>query len=344
MKRARTCLCEALCNLCVSVVKRTCFTTETQRTHRVSQSKLPIELRARFKLKIIFITITLLLSLTADNCGGAKPHANERRFDLKGKIVSFNKAQQQIIIAHEVVPGLMEAMTMPFTLKDADAYDVMQAGDEIQATLVVEDGSSRFWLENPVITQVIAGDKTPANEITSTESQPGAQVPDFSLLNQDSEPVSLKNYRGQFLLVTFIYTRCPLPDYCTLMSNNFAEINRTVEKNTALRGKVQLLSVSVDPERDTPQVLRSYGAAHTEKYADEKFATWEFLTGQPDEVKKLATFFGLSYTPDGDQIIHSLRTALISPEGKLLKMYRGNEWKPSAVIADVQSELDQRPA
>ena len=296
------------------------------------------------KLKFVFITITLLLSLTAYNCGGAKPQAQVRRFDLKGKIVSFDKGQQQIIIAHEDIPGLMEAMTMPFTLRDADAYDVMKASDEIQATLVVENGSSRFWLENPVITQVISGDKTTANEITSSEPQPGAEVPDFSLVNQDNKPVGLENYRGQFLLVTFIYTRCPLPDYCTLMSNNFAEINRTIQNDRSLQGKVQLLSVSVDPERDTPQVLRSYGAAHTENYSTEKFATWEFLTGKPNEVKKLATFFGLSYTPDGDQIIHSLRTALVSPEGKFLKMYRGNEWKPSAVIADVQSELDKRPS
>jgi len=296
------------------------------------------------KLKFVFITITLLLSLTVYNCGGAKPQAQVRRFDLKGKIVSFDKGQQQIIIAHEDIPGLMEAMTMPFTLRDADAYDVMKASDEIQATLVVENGSSRFWLENPVITQVISGDKTTANEITSSEPQPGAEVPDFSLVNQDNKPVSLENYRGQFLLVTFIYTRCPLPDYCTLMSNNFAEINHAIQNDRSLQGKVQLLSVSVDPERDTPQVLRSYGAAHTENYSTEKFDTWEFLTGKPDEVKILATFFGLSYTPDGDQIIHSLRTALVSPEGKLLKMYRGNEWKPSAVIADVQSELNKRPS
>jgi len=279
------------------------------------------------------------------NCAGANQPSAERRYEMKGKIVSFNKAQQQVVITHETIPGLMEAMTMPFTLKEDSAYDVMKAGDQIQATLVVD--VDRSWLENPIVTQVISAPTGPAGGGAATAiaaPQPGDAVPDFRLVNQDNKKVSLADYRGQLLLLTFIYTRCPLPEYCTLMSNNFAEINRELWKDTNLRTKAHLLSVSIDPARDTPPVLRSYGAAHTGNYADEKFQGWEFVTGQPEEVKKLATFFGLSSMADDDQIIHSLCTALVSPDGKILKIYRGNEWKPADVLADIRAALNNQPA
>jgi protein SCO1/2 len=120
------------------------------------------------------------------------------------------------------------------------------------------------------------------------------------------------------------------------MSNNFAEINRALDQNPDLANKSHLLSVSFDPAYDTPKVLRSYGAAHTGKFADEKFERWEFASGEPDELRKLADFFGLTYTPDGAQIVHSLRTAVIAPDGKLYKLYNGNQWKPEEMLQDLR--------
>ncbi|MGH9943286.1 MAG: SCO family protein [Pyrinomonadaceae bacterium] len=296
--------------------------------------------------RIASVALALGCCLAALACTGSGPKSSgqEKRYELKGKIVSFDKGQQQVVIAHEEVPGFMEPMTMGFTLRQPDAYDVMRAGDEIQATLVVD--GSRFWLENPIVTQAATttDGARPAGETPSAvEPQPGSSVPAFALVNQDSKQVGLDKYLGRYLLVTFIYTRCPLPEYCTLMSTNFAEVNRALAQDPALRPEVHLLSVSIDPERDTPQVLRSYGAAHTGEYGAEKFEHWEFLTGQPEEVKKLATFFGLTYNEEGDQIVHSLRTALVSPEGKLLKLYRGNEWKPAEVVKDLQTALEGKP-
>ncbi len=289
------------------------------------------------------VAIAMLLCLMLLSCAGTIQPSDERRYELKGTVVSFNKAQQQVVITHETIPELMDAMTMSFTLKEDSAYDVMKAGDQIQATLVVD--GDRSWLENPIVTQVISAPAGPAGGAAAiAEPQPGDAVPNFRLVNQDNRKVGLADYRGQLLLLTFIYTRCPLPDYCTLMSNNFAEINRELLKDPNLRTKAHLLSVSIDPTRDTPPVLRSYGAAHTGNYADEKFQQWEFVTGQPEEVKKLATFFGLSSMADGDEIIHSLCTALVSPDGKVLKIYRGNEWKPADVLADIRAALSNQPA
>lgn len=288
--------------------------------------------RARRLILILFV------GLIFGACTPPPDPNRGQRYELKGKIVSFNKAQRQVLIQHEAVPGLMDAMTMPFTLNEGSAYDVMHAGDTIQAILVVDDERTR--LENPTITQAIPAAAGSAAKETTTEelAEPeiGVSVPDLSLVNQDGKRINLQQYRGRALVITFIYTRCPLPDYCTLMSNNFAEINRELKESPELSASAHLLSITLDPAYDTPKVLRSYGAAHTENYQNENFARWEFATGTPEEIRRAANFFGMSYKQDGDQIVHSLRTAVIAPDGKLYKMYRGNEWKPAEVLRDLR--------
>jgi protein SCO1/2 len=125
------------------------------------------------------------------------------------------------------------------------------------------------------------------------------------------------------------------------MSNNFAAIDRELQKDPALYKQTHLVSISFDPEYDTPKVLRSYGASHTGNFDKETFSHWEFATGDAEEVKKMAQFFGFTYLPDKDQIVHSLQTALIAPDGKLAKLYSGNEWKPSDVLRDISSIMEK---
>ncbi len=286
----------------------------------------------------LILPLLLLGGIVLTACSSEQPDPNRgQRYQLRGKIVSFNKAQQQVTIEHEDIPDFMEAMTMPFTLREDSAYDVMHAGDSIQATLVVD--AERTRLENPIITQAIPATASTAKDAsTDTLSEPeiGASVPVLSFTNQDGKRINLQQYRGRVLVITFIYTRCPLPDYCTLMSNNFAEIERELNKSPELGLNAHLLSITLDPAHDTPKVLRSYGAAHTENYQDEKFARWEFATGTPEEIRRAANFFGMSYKQEGDQITHSLRTAVVAPDGKLYKMYRGNEWQPADVLRDLR--------
>ena len=292
--------------------------------------------------KIYFRLITFVIAgALGYGCSPPPPIQNRgQRYELKGQIISFNKAQQQVIVRHETIPNFMDAMTMPFTLKEDSAFDIMRAGDRIQATLVVDE--ERTHLENPIITQTVEGTATEKPSPAGlSEPEIGAAIPDAMLVNQDSRPLNLQGYRGRALVLTFIYTRCPLPDYCTLMSNNFAEINRELGKAPEQSADVQLLSITLDPAYDTPKVLRSYGAAHTGNYGGEKFARWEFATGKPEEIQRVANFFGLSYKEEGNEIIHSLRTAVIAPDGKLYKMYRGNEWKPAEVLTDLR-ELQSR--
>lgn len=260
----------------------------------------------------------------------------EQRYEFKGKVISVDKQHRQATISHEDIKGYMEGMTMPFTIKDQWAMDVLAPGDRLTATLVVKGPSS--WLENPVITKETPNETTTASG-AKNEPEPklGDEVPDFTLVNQDGKRIRMHQYRGQALLVTFIYTRCPLPDYCPLMSSNFAEIEKMLRQDPTRYGKAHLLSISVDPEYDTPQVLRDYGARYTGASSNEAFQHWEFATGTAQQVKAAAQFFGLSYWTEKDQIIHSLSTAIIGPDGKVFKFYRGNEWKPVQVLRDLEN-------
>jgi protein SCO1/2 len=290
-------------------------------------------MRQHVRLAALLLASAALL--TPFGCGRPEVPAEARRYELRGTIVSFDKNQRQVVIAHEDIPDLMDAMTMPFTLKDDAAYDVMKPGAKIQAVLAVS--GERSWLENPIITVAVPEATTGTPTSTLREPAVGDQAPKFSLVNQDGRRVTLADYRGRALALAFIYTRCPLPDYCPLMSENFAAVNRELAKDPALGARARLLSVTVDPEYDTPKVLRSYGAAHTGELANERFERWQFATGDAAEVRRLAESFGLSYTREGDQIIHSLRTAVIGADGRLFKLYRGNEWKPAELLTDLKT-------
>jgi len=258
---------------------------------------------------------------------------SEKRYELAGKVVSVDAPNQNVTIAHEEIKDFMPAMTMPFTMRDEWAYKVLAPGDQITATLIVD--GPRSWLQDVVITKESSDT---AGDINSppAEAREGDEVPNYGLVNQDNKRIKLHDYRGRGLLLTFIYTRCPIPEYCNLMSDNFAKIEKELEKNPALLQKTHLLSISIDPDYDTPQVLKSYGAAHSGKYSEETFNHWEFASGTKDEVKGVAQFFGLRYYEGNDQIIHGLRTVIIDPAGRVFKVYRDNEWKPEDVLKDLQ--------
>jgi protein SCO1/2 len=274
------------------------------------------------------VLICLCLCL-ASSCARSK--ADEKRYELNGKVVSVDRDKSQVTIAHQEVKGYMPAMTMPFTVPSESDLQILAPQDQVTATLVVD--GSKSWLEDLVIARQSGN---PAAMPAVVVAKEGDEVPNFTLRNQDDREIRIHNYRGKALLLTFIYTRCPVPDYCTLMSNNFAQIDRDLGQDAELYAETHLLSVSIDPDYDTAKVLRSYGSAHTGRYEKETFAHWEFAAGTKDQVKEIAGFFGLTYFPDKDQIIHGLRTVIITPDGKVAKIYSGNEWKPEDVVEELR--------
>ncbi len=251
----------------------------------------------------------------------------DRRFDIAGKVVSVNKDQKQVTLAHEKIPGYMDAMTMPFVVGDDWAMSVLAPGQTVEATLVVR--KDRSWIEGLRISKV-----EDTNKPISAAAGPkaGDEVPDFQLVNQDSKPIHLHQYRGRSLLLTFIYTRCPLPDYCPRTSKNFSDVYRALQSRPGSGPNPLLLTVSFDTEHDSPPVLREYAGRYMNPV---RFQDWEFATGSPEEIKKITGFFGLMYWPESGQITHNLVTALISPEGKVVRIYNGNQWKPGEVLADL---------
>jgi protein SCO1/2 len=165
-------------------------------------------------------------------------------------------------------------------------------------------------------------------------------VPDFALVNQDGKRIHLQQYRGKSVLLTFIYTRCPLPDYCPLMTHNFAEIERALVNSPEIYAKTHLLSISFDSEYDKPPVLRNYAKAFVTKRGAHTFEHWEFATVPAAEKSAVTKFFDVFVTEEQGQITHSLDTAIISPDGVVYKNYNGNDWRPADVLADLRSSVD----
>ncbi|MFN2499336.1 MAG: SCO family protein [Pyrinomonadaceae bacterium] len=297
--------------------------------------------------RIVILASCVITLLVISGCRHQRTRsATEKHYELKGKVVLVEKDQHLVTVAHEEIKDYMPAMTMPLAIGENWwwVFEVpLVPGDHINATLIVDGAKS--WLEDVVIAKEGSDSGAPVSG-EGIGPKPGDPVPDYRLINQDGKAIRLHDYRGKALVLTFIYTRCPEPDQCTLMSNNFAAIDQELQKQPDLYAKTHLLSVSFDPEYDTPKVLRSYGAAFTGRYSDETFAHWEFASGSADEVKGIAQYFGMRYYMDSEsgkeQAIHSLRTAVIGPDSKVIKVYRGNDWKPDEIVEDLGSASETK--
>ena len=283
--------------------------------------------------------IALICAGTAlvSSCQRSKPPA-AKRYPFTGRVISIDTQNQSAVIDGDKIPGFMDAMAMPYKIKPPEELRQLAPGDSISAEVVVvqpasgDNGAPDYWLENVKVT---AHAKSPpaaaANMLHMPE--PGEQVPDFSLTNQDGKRISVRQYRGKVLLITFIYTRCPFPDFCPRMSANFDEIYQQMSTNAAL-ANIRLLSVSFDPEGDTPKVLRDYAYSVAHTHTPALFGRWEFAVPRAADLPKIAEFFALSITPQNGLLIHNLSTAVIGPDGKIVSWYHGNDWQVSDLVKD----------
>ena len=264
---------------------------------------------------------------------GCRP-ATQERYPLTGTIVAVDVEAQRVTIRHDPIAGYMDAMTMPFHVADVRMMPALEPGRLVNADLVVSGSSS--WLENIVVSTAPGPPSLPSRVEGSTEPTPGAPAPDFTLVDEHGKPATLARYAGKAVALTFIYTRCPLPDYCPLMTNNFAAVQAALATDSKLVEATELLSVSIDPEYDTPEVMLEYGRRWAGDADGRIPANWSFLTGKPADVRKMAESYGLVYEVESGQVVHTLRTAVIAPDGRLVHVYRGNEWKPEEVVRDLE--------
>lgn len=270
---------------------------------------------------------------TGKTSGATQQQAGAKKYHIRGIVVSSDAKTGAVIVDTDAIPGYMDAMTMPYTLAQRNIASELHPGDKITATLTATANAD--VLNEIVVIAQAKPDYKPA--VTYNDLEPGESVPDFRFLNQSGRMVRLGQWHGKVVLLTFIYTRCPLPNYCVRMSRNFAEMDKALEKDPKLYAKTHLLSVSFDPKYDTPQVLRSYGGAYTGNYTKETFAHWDFAAPTEQELPKVLQFFDVGGTPEKDRTItHSLSTVVIGPEGEIYKWYPGNEWTPEQMLEDVR--------
>jgi protein SCO1 len=273
---------------------------------------------------------TISLTVLAGGACGRTPEA--RQYELRGQILSVDANRRQVLVDHEDIPGFMPAMTMPYQVRDPELLQDKKPGDLFTATLVVEEVSA--YLSTMTVTGNAAIKNTDGGPaITDADLlKDGDVVPEHPLVDQSGTPRPLASLRGHRIALTFIYTRCPLPDYCPLMNRQFALIQDRIRQSASL-GDVRLVSVTLDPEYDTPAVLEKHAKTVG---ADPRL--WYFATGSRDEVLAFAKRFGVLTEPGESPgvVVHNLRTAVIDAEGRVVSVRSGNMWTVAELVADLE--------
>ncbi len=256
-------------------------------------------------------------------------------YHLEGTVRSVNPEGGRVLIRHKEIPGFMKAMTMPFEPEDQAILGLLRPGDMVEGTLHVEkqdDAVRDYRLRDLKVTghaepKAIAADVSKAKaELRKSPPllEPGEAVPDFTMTDQDGRAIKLSDLRGKVVILTFIYTRCPMPDFCPLMDRKFGELAGHLSAFPDRARAVRLISLSFDPENDTPEVLRKHAAMR-----GAEAPLWTYAVATRPELAKIAPRLGLFFAPDGKEIAHNLCTAIIGPDGRLARLEVGkgpNRW------------------
>lgn len=284
------------------------------------------------------LVLVLLLASLAPACRRDQPHGGDRRYPIRGKVVEVDVAGRSVTLAHEEIPGFMPAMTMPFVVLEREQalLSTMAAGDTLSAELVVAD--SRYWLEQVVVTKPavpLAPAGSPSPAAVARVPEPGDALPDVALVDQDGKPLRLAEYRGRALALTFVFTRCPMPEFCPFLMQGFARAHERLLADPALAKRTALLTVSFDVAHDTPAVLLAYGRPFQK--TTPPFSHWRLATGRLEEIRRLAEAVGLEFREEDRSFTHNLRTAVVGSDGRLRRLFRGNDWEPAALVAELRA-------
>jgi protein SCO1 len=254
----------------------------------------------------------------------------DRRYAVRGMVLRVDAPARTFFVSHERIDGLMDAMTMPFEVRDARELQGVQPGALVEFTLVIEKAAGYATTirerryesteQDPQTARPPATPRRMAGRVPPPVAI-GERVPDFTLTDSTRAPVSLSSFAGQIVVMNFVYTRCTLPQFCLRMSNSFSVLQKRF--STVLGRDVQLLTVTFDPERDTPEVLAAYAGRWG---ADAR--GWRFLTGAADDVRRTCALFGLDAVAGGGRTTHPVSTVLLGRDGRLLAKIEGNAFTP----------------
>src|SRR5262245_9785393 len=284
------------------------------------------------------ILLTACVALALLGCGRSTNFDKKGdHYDTRGIVRGFSPDRSAIEIQHENIPGFMPSMTMPFVARDPKQIADFKTGDAISFRMAVT--KKDFWIEDMKRIRReevnVAEPKQTSSVSTERDARlkEGDEMPPFSLTNQDGERISLDTFRGQPFVLTFVFTRCPVPNFCPRMSNNFEELQAAIKGGTGTLATTRLLSITLDPGYDTPKILDDYAAFH---HADSKI--WIFATGDEKAIDSLTGAFSVYRQTEGGTISHGLATALINRSGRIERIWRGNAWTPAEVTEAVQAE------
>jgi protein SCO1/2 len=283
----------------------------------------------------------LLMALTL----AARAHSGqgERRYNVRGMVLRVDAADKTLVVSHERIEGLMDSMTMPFEVRDERLLHGVGPGALVDFVLVIgqEAGYATDLrirrYENAEQDPLTAGRSAPLRRATGAVPPPvavGQLVPDFALVSSTNERVRLSDFAGQLVAINFVYTRCALPQYCLRMANTFGVLQKRFA--TVLGRDLQLLTVTFDPERDTPEVLAAYASRWK---ADGR--GWRFLTGPATDVRGVCSIFNVEAFPDPSRGSHMVRTVVVGRDRHLRANIEGNQFTPEQLGDLLRSMLEQ---
>lgn len=274
------------------------------------------------------------IGLTLAWLGCGRSVETGQHFEVRGVIRGISPDRTTLEIQHENIPDYMPSMTMPFLVRDQKEAADLKLGDAVAFRMTVT--KSDFWIDRlkkvPRETVDVREPKSkpaPDNQ-SSTRLKEGDAMPAFSLTDQNGKQISANTFRGHPLVLTFVFTRCAVPNFCPRMTSNFSELQNLIKNETGPAANTRLLSITLDPAFDTSEILKQYGA-----HSNEDPNVWSLATGDPTQIDELTAAFSVYRQTESGVLSHGLATALVSPDGKIVKIWRGNAWKPDEIISQI---------
>jgi protein SCO1/2 len=274
----------------------------------------------------------VLLILTACHKESVPTPAPEQTFVVNGLVKELEPDGKTVVIQHEAISNYMAAMTMPFEVRDTNELRGLKPGDAITFHLIVT--SKEGWIDTIIVRQKSpARSSAPAVAHVSRAAallDEGDMLPDYHFTNELGQAVSLGQYKGGEIAFTFFFTSCPFPNFCPRLTSSFAEAAAQLRRTPGAPARWHLLSISFDPKNDTPQRLLSYA-----KNAHYDPGEWSFLTGDADQIGELADQFGENFWTEGGSISHNLRTVVVDANGRVRKIFQGNNWTSADLVREM---------
>lgn len=288
-----------------------------------------------------FFLVVLLVIMAVGKLRAAPDDGQpgNKSYDAHGVVRQIAPDRRAVTIQHEAIAGYMPAMTMEFPVKDTNQLNEISPSDEITFKLVVGEHDS--WVEEVRLVAHRIEDVTNhvvIIHVPTAELKPGDLLPDYEFTSEDSGRIHISDFRGRVLAFTFFFTRCPLPDFCPRMSQNFAETRKLLLNTPDGPTNWQFLSISFDPEFDQSAVLSSYANYFREGNSDR----WLFAAASTDTLAGLAPRLDLMVRHEGEGISHNLRTVVLDPQGHIFRQFDGNQWTPQQ-LAGAMLEIARQP-